>query len=589
MWTFAFALPLLLSVVITAAGLWGGDRSARVRDLVVRGGWVAVLPAAAALLLDDGAVHDVPWMLLGTAIRVDAIALPLGLMAVAVYGLALAFVVRSKTGRPQVLMAFLLVCFVGNLGVFVAANVVTFYLAFAAMSFLGYAIVVHDCTDSARRAGAIYLILTVFGESAVLAALMFITADGGWMLADVPAVVAASDSRDLIILLLLIGFGVKAGTVPLHVWLPLAHPAAPSPASAVLSGVMLKAGIVGWLRFLPLGEAPAEPLWGSIFLGVAIAGGLLAVPVGLLQDNPKVILAYSSIGQMGFLTMLVGVALLAPALAPVCIAATVVYSVAHGLIKAPLFLGVQAWDSERLRRWAVAIPLAAASLALAGAPFTAGFVAKYTAKEAVGAVALFGPLAVPVADILPWTAVGSTLLLSRFAVVMWRRPREPRATAWSRDIAWALLCLGAVVPVAVAASASAPPLTLPSWTDPVTLWAQSWPVLLGLAAAVGTALLAARRRRSRVLHPRGDIVPPGDIITAEERAARGLLRVGSRGARGIGALTAKVRATVVATPTPAPVVAWAQRKLGGWAASGVAVLLLLAVALALAAVSGGWW
>ena len=65
-------------------------------------------------------------------------------------------------------------------------------------------------------------------------------------------------------------------------------------------------------------------------------------------------------------------------------------------------------------------------------------------------------------DVLPWTAVGSTLLLSRFAVVMWRRKREPRATAWTRDIAWMLLCVGAVVPVAITAERLSPPVSVPS-------------------------------------------------------------------------------------------------------------------------------
>ena len=94
----------------------------------------------------------------------------------------------------------------------------------------------------------------------------------------------------LTVVLLFIGFGVKAGLVPLHVWLPLAHPAAPPAASAVLSGAMVKAGLVGWLRFLPLGqhERGLEVL-GWVLMALALIGAFLAVVVGVLQDDPKVV------------------------------------------------------------------------------------------------------------------------------------------------------------------------------------------------------------------------------------------------------------------------------------------------------------
>lgn len=588
-WIAPFLVPLIVAAAIGALSVLGGARLRRLREQLVRFSWTAVVPAAVAALVDTGAIHVVEWMLFGTAIADDAIARPLVLMAAGLYGLALSFVVRSSTDRPHVLTGFLLLCFVGNIGVFLAANLVTFYLMFAAMSFLGYAIVVHDRSPSARRAGAIYLVLTVFGESAVLAALMFIAAEGVTVVADAPAAVAASDRSGLIILLLLIGFGVKAGTVPLHVWLPLAHPVAPSPASAVLSGVMLKAGIVGWLRFLPLGEGEAEPVWGAIFIALALAGGLLAVPAGLLQDNPKVILAYSSIGQMGFITVLIGAALIAPPLATACIAAAVLYSVAHGLIKGALFLGVQSWDSERLPRWAVLGPLAVAGLALVGAPLTAGFIAKYAAKDAVVDVTIGFGSGVSLADVLPWIGVGSTLLMARFAVVMWHRAREPRATAWSRDVAWMSLSVGAVVPVAIAANSFSPSVTVPGVFDPAALWSQAWPVTLGLVLAVGVALLARRQSlsSSRVLHPHGDLVPSGDIVVAEERAVRAILRGMGRSSRALGDARQGIVGRVAGGRTPLPMLERMQRRLGSWAASGAVLAVLLALGLWLAMALSG--
>lgn len=583
-WIPAFALPLALAAAIAVLSGVGGARALGPRDLVTRFAWIAVVPAGAAALADGAERHEVAWMLLGTSIRVDDVGRPLVLMAVALYGLAIGFVVRSKAERPHVLTAFLLLCFAGNIAVFVADDLVTFYLAFATMSFLGYAIVVHDRSRGARRAGAIYLVLTVLGECAVLVALLMLAADGVTRVQDAPAAVAASPAGGLIILLLLVGFGVKAGTVPLHVWLPLAHPAAPSPASAVLSGAMLKAGVVGWLRFLPLGEGAGEPVWGAAFLVLGLAGGLAAVPAGILQRNPKVVLAYSSISQMGFIAALVGAALVAPAAAPACIAAVVVYSVSHGLVKGALFLGVQAWDTERMPRWAVLAPLAVAAVALVGAPLTSGFIAKYAAKEAVGDVVV--PVlpgvgvGVGVGDVLPWFGVGSTLLMARFAVVLLRRERAPKRTARTRAFAWAVLSVGAVVPVAVLAGARQPPLSLPGWFDPSALWAQSWPLLLGLVLAA--AAWGSARRWSRP----APSVPPGDIVVLEERAARGLVRGLTAGSEALGRVRGAAVARIVAGPKPGPVVERMQRAIGTWSGSGVVLVVALAVALCAAVFSG---
>lgn len=586
----AFGVPLLLALLIATLSLVGGDPARAVREGIARFSWLAVVPAGIALALDDGDRHAVDWLLLGTSIRLDDLARTMGLLAVIVYGLALSFVVRSKSERPHVLVAFLLLCFAGNLGVFLADDLVTFYLSFAAMSFLAYAIVVHDRTRAARRAGAIYLVMTVIGETAVLAALMLISAAGAETIGDAPAAVAASPARDLIVTLLLIGFGVKAGTVPLHVWLPLAHPAAPSPASAVLSGVMLKAGIVGWLRFLPLGE-DAFVGWGTAFVLLGLIGGSLALPVGLLQDNPKVILAYSSIGQMGFLTALVGAGLIDPALAPACIVAAVLYAFSHGLVKGALFLGVQSWDVERLPRAVTATALVVAGLGIVGAPLTSGFLAKYAGKEAVAGIVVPGTLGVPLADILPWFGVASTLLLARFAVVMARRERHPRPTARTRDAAWVLLSVGAIVPTAIVADAAVRrglPLSLPGLFDPSAVWSQSWPLLLGLALAVAAWALARRPglARSRVAHPRGDLVPAGDIVVVEERAVRALGRAFGRVDAGLGRARTAVAAWAAGRPSPLRAAEAVQRRLDPWPASGLVIAVALAVALAVVATWG---
>jgi formate hydrogenlyase subunit 3/multisubunit Na+/H+ antiporter MnhD subunit len=121
-----------------------------------------------------------------------------------------------------------------------------------------------------------------------------------------------------------------AGVYALHVWLPLAHPVAPTPASAVLSGAMIKAGLLGWLRFLPLGEA-ATPGWGNVCTIAGLAAAFDGVLVGCTQDNAKTVLAYSSISQMGFMTMAVGVGLTVPAVWTQALTATALYALHHAM------------------------------------------------------------------------------------------------------------------------------------------------------------------------------------------------------------------------------------------------------------------
>ncbi|MEX2162829.1 MAG: proton-conducting transporter membrane subunit [Sulfuricaulis sp.] len=138
-------------------------------------------------------------------------------------------------------------------------------------------------------------------------------------------------------MLLLIGFGVKTGVLGLHVALPLAYGVTPAPGAAALASAMIKAGLLGWLRFLPLGFPVPE--WSAIFIALGLAAALYGVVIGLVQREPKVILAYSSISQMGLITVGVGLGLAAPAAAVPALFALTLYALHHALVKGALFLG----------------------------------------------------------------------------------------------------------------------------------------------------------------------------------------------------------------------------------------------------------
>ena len=125
--------------------------------------------------------------------------------------------------------------------------------------------------------------MVILGEILLFTALALIFRSTGSLSLNA---ITSMPSNHLVILLVLVGFGIKAGALPLHVWLPLAHPAAPTPASAVLSGAMIKAGLLGWLRFLPLGQ-PGTAVWGSPCIFAGMLAAFFGVIVGLNQKNPK--------------------------------------------------------------------------------------------------------------------------------------------------------------------------------------------------------------------------------------------------------------------------------------------------------------
>ena len=119
----------------------------------------------------------------------------------------------------------------------------------------------------------------------------------------------ASPWRDATLALLIVGFGMKIALAPLHGWMPLTYTAAPIPAAAVLSGAGVKAGVIGLIRFLPLGAA--LPSWGEALAWVGFFSAFYGVAIGVTQLNPKTMLAYSSISQMGVIAAALGMALAA--------------------------------------------------------------------------------------------------------------------------------------------------------------------------------------------------------------------------------------------------------------------------------------
>jgi hydrogenase-4 component B len=505
---------------------------------------------------------------------------------------------RPLTGRHGAFAALWLVTLAGSVGLVLAADVVSFYAFYATMTFAAYGLIVHDRTREVRRAGRAYVVLAVLGEALLLGGLVLaVGRTGATTLTELAPALAGTANRTAIVGLLLVGFAVKAGIVPLHVWLPLAHPAAPVAASAVLSGVLIKAGLIGWLRLLPLGATTLAG-WGTTLVVAGLVSALVGAALGIVQDRPKVVLAYSSVSQMGLIATIVGVGLVVPAAAPAAVAAAVTYAFHHGLAKGALFLGVGVHArtaSRRGRRLAVAGTVLAGA-ALAGAPLTSGAIAKAATKGPVAA--LPAPWDARLLLALTLAAVGTTLVLARVVVLLVRAEpptaavgstASPPAPDRSLVVGWLLLLAASTV-----ATWSVPWQLLgapaPGRPTIASTLEASWPVVAGIAVTVvalrrrrrGTATTAATPVATPV--PTPSRVPPGDLLVVAERVVARLGRTAGLGAAAAVAWRGRLEGSSLVVQRalrPGAGFARLDRWLTRWRPAGV-MLVVLAAALVLA-------
>ncbi|KJS31827.1 MAG: hypothetical protein VR64_09835 [Desulfatitalea sp. BRH_c12] len=231
-----------------------------------------------------------------------------------------------------------------------------FLVAWEVMSLASFFLVVHDHEKSGvLRAGWIYLIATHLGTAFLLVMFLLLGRDGSL---DFAHLAAAGVSASLVFALALVGFGTKAGFVPLHVWLPEAHPVAPSHVSALMSGVMIKIGLYGLLRVLTfLGPPPAG--WGWTLVSIGAVTGLTGVLFALAQHDLKRLLAYSSVENVGIIALALGMGLLGiaagdPVVSTLGICAALLHVVNHALFKSLLFFGagavIHATGTDRMDR-----------------------------------------------------------------------------------------------------------------------------------------------------------------------------------------------------------------------------------------------
>lgn len=537
-------LPLLLAALLLLS---------RLRSAAIALAPLAALPALVAALGPDRDSF-VPWLLLGVDLRLDgtsrAFLLFSGILW-SVAGLAAGRYLHDDPRRTGFFAGFLL-AMSGNLGLLVAADIFSFYALFALMSFASYALVVHNRDPAALRAARVYIAFVVLGELALFAGLGLAaqTAQSVSL-----AEIRSADLSPAAIALLMAGLCVKLGIVPLHLWLPLAHAAAPVPASAVLSGAMIKAGLFGLIALLSLGQA-ALPGFGLVLVAAGGISILLAAAIGVTQADPKAVLAYSSVGQMGLAAIALGTALAAPAAWPAILPALAFFAAHHALAKGALFLGVGAVAGAQSRtvRRLVLVGLLLPAAALCAAPFTAGDLAKSGLKSGI-TVGGAGEITLA---LLTVSSLATTLLMVRFTVLIWHK----EASGPALTSPWAILTgAGIALPLAW------PALTGSATALPGKPIETAMPVLAAILLAIAVALAL------RVFGLGARAVPPGEILALFERRPGSPLRL-TRLPNLAGHLSAPHRWRVVATPTGR----------GAWQSGATAALCVL---VALAAIELG--
>lgn len=415
----------------------------------------AAVAAGAALALADPA---------GAALTVDW-SLPLGRFAVAVDPLSALFLVPvllvpvlgvvyghgyleadpawSAAARVRVRVFYGLLT--GSLALIVVArDGVLFLLAWEGMALTSFFLVTSDDRDaSTRAAGWTYLIATHVGTLALIAYFVLLAVSHGGT-ALTPLDPATAPPVTALFALALVGFGMKAGLMPLHVWLPPAHAAAPTHVSAVLSGVVTKMGIYGLVRTLEL--LPSPPVGHGLALlvvGAISAIGGLAFALG--QSDVKRLLAYSTIENLGVIALGLGLALIGrslgePVLVALGLGGALLHVLAHSLMKPLLFYaagslihGAGSRNLERMGGLAKAMPQTAAlfavgAVAICALPPLSGFASELVIYLGAFAAIEAAPAAALVAPVLAMTgALALACFVRAFGVAFLGEPRAPLA------------------------------------------------------------------------------------------------------------------------------------------------------------------
>jgi formate hydrogenlyase subunit 3/multisubunit Na+/H+ antiporter MnhD subunit len=421
-----------------------------------------------------------PW--LGAHFRIDflgaffLLVIDLGAAAASVFALGYG---RHETEPPRVLPFYPLFLAGMNL-VILADDAFTFLISWEFMSLTSWALVIaHHRREENLRAGYVYLVMATIGTLALLLTFGLLAGpDGGYAFDQIRNTRLSPPLAALVLILSLIGAGSKAGLVPLHVWLPLAHPAAPSHVSALMSGVMTKVAVYGFVRIVLDLIGPPAWWWSMIVLALGGTTCVMGVLYALMQHDLKRLLAYHTVENIGIIFIGLGLALAfrahgMQAAAALALTAGLLHVFNHSVFKSLLFFGAGAVltatgerDMERLgglihRMPQTAFAFLVGCVAISALPPLNGFVSEWLTFQAI----LLSPqlpswglkfLVPAVGAVLAMSAaLAAACFVKAFGITFLGRPRSAAAKhARETDLAslaamffFAALCLaGGILP-----------------------------------------------------------------------------------------------------------------------------------------------
>jgi len=537
-------------------GLLSSRRAAWSTALGVAG--CATALAAALLVLagydSDPVVADWALPIGRFAVALDAVSAAFLALIALVGGVALAYGERywpvAEHPRDATrLRAFFGLCLAALGLVVIATDGVLFLIAWEIMALSCFFLVTTEDEDArTREAGWLYLVATHLATLLLIAMFAIIfDATGSFAIAALPESLTP-ESRGALFVLALAAFGLKAGLMPAHVWLPSAHASAPSHVSALMSGVMIKMGIYGLVRFLALIPSP-PPLWGWLLLVLGVVSAVAGVLFALGQHDVKRLLAYHSIENVGIIVMGLGLAMLGrafgePTWVALGLGGAMFHTWNHGLFKALLFLGagsvIHATGTRELDRlgglakrmpWTAALFLVGA-LAICGLPPLNGFVSELLVYLGLTDMTVGHGATAPIAGVtVPALALVGALAVACFVKVFGTgflgEPRSPEAASAHESAPSMLGTMGVLAavcaviglaPIAFAPALDrvvaawpsvrpAPPLSDAAPLSEVTLFAALLTLLLGL----GVWLVRRRVLRRRDARAHGTAATTGAL------------------------------------------------------------------------------
>jgi len=506
------------------AGLLGARRASFALALA---GAVAEI-AAAVLVIAGGttAVWDLPCgvPMFSWTVRLDPLSaffnLALGIVAAAASIYSFGYLGKKKAG----VLAFFYNLLLASLTlVFTAGNAFFFLVAWEVMALSAYCLVSYEHEkEQTRRAGILFLIMSHAGTGLLLLAFLLLASAGGSLDFSAFHLLASklpAWEQGVVFVLFFLGFGVKAGIIPLHVWLPAAHPVAPSNISALMSGIVIKTGIYGMARvFFDFFGVP--PLWaGIVVLAVGVVSALVGVLYALMEHDLKRLLAYHSIENIGIILIGFGAALMfhslgRPNLAALALIAGLYHTINHAIFKCLLFLGAGAVLSATktrnmeemgglIRRMpATALFFLVGAVAISGLPPLNGFVSEWLTYQALlagfGTTQTLTRVLFPIAGALLalTAALAAACFVKAFGITFLALPRSEEA-AEAKEVAFSMRAGMAVLAAACLVLGLGATWFLPVF-DPITEAALGVRMSAALTAGGGMVLSSGAARGGTV-------------------------------------------------------------------------------------------